>query len=82
MMQIFRLIIVTVVTGGLVWLLGRTVFEGIKSGTIRHTDSTRVCRRDKNPVGFWALVVLFCGFIVLLWGVWGCVVFDTVQKMK
>jgi hypothetical protein len=82
MIQIVRLIFITSIAGGLVWFLGKTIFQGIKTGAIRHTDSTQVCRKDKNPAGFWALIVLFCGFIVLLGTVWAFAVFDALRKMK
>jgi len=82
MMQIIRLVVVTAVAGGLGWFLGKTVFQGITTGVIRHTDSERVCRRDHNPAGFWSLVVLFSGFVVLLGAGWVFAVLDAVRKMK
>ncbi|MDD5704344.1 MAG: hypothetical protein PHR35_00345 [Kiritimatiellae bacterium] len=82
MIQIIRLIVVTAVTGGLGWFLGKTVIQGVTTGAIRHTDSTRVCRRDQNPAVFWSLVVLFSGFVVLLGAGWVFAVIDAVGKMK
>ena len=82
MMQIIRLIVVTIIAGGLIWFLGRTVVAGITSGAIRHTDSTRTCRRDKNPAGFWALVALFSGFIFAIGFVWVFAVVDVIGNMR
>lgn len=82
MMQVIRIIVVTGVAGWLCWFLGKTVVDGIKSGAIHHTDSTKVCRRKTNPAGFWALVVLFSGFVgVIAWG-WAFVMVDAIRDIK
>ena len=82
MIQIIRLIVVTVVAGGLVWFLGRTVIQGIQTGAIRHTDSIRACRRDKNPAGFWALVALFSAFTIGIGSAWAFAVVDAIRRMR
>ena len=33
-----------------------------RTGKIRHTDSRRYCSRQQNPLGYWALVLLFATF--------------------
>jgi hypothetical protein len=82
MIQIIRLVVVTAAAGWLVWFLGRTVIKGIKTGAIRHTDSTRRCQRDQNPTGFWALVLLFTVFIIGIGSGWCYAVFDAFRQMR
>lgn len=81
-MQIVRIIAVSGIAGWLCWFLGKTVVDGIRTGAIHHTNSKKVCRRKKNPVGFWALVVLFVGFVTMIAWAWGFAVVDAVLKMK
>lgn len=81
MIQALRIIVATVVVLGLAWLLGKTVVDGIRTGAIRHTDSTSRCQRQKNPIGFWTLVLLFSGLAVIFTGVWIWAVMDAIRKM-
>ena len=74
MIQTTRIIGATLILGLLSWFLGRTVIEGLKTGSIRHTDSTQKCSRNENPIGFWSLILLFVGFVVMFIAVWMWVV--------
>lgn len=58
-MDALRMLIVTVICGGLVYLLGGTVVSGLRTGRIAHTNSSSFCERRKNPFTYWALAVLF-----------------------
>jgi hypothetical protein len=82
MIEMFRIILVSLVAGWLSWFLGMTVLRGIRTGAIHHTDSTKVCRREKNPVGFWSLVALFSGMVIMFISAWGFVVIDALNKLK
>jgi len=82
MIEILRMLIATLILGGLSWFLGRTVIKGIRTGAIHHTDSARVCKRRQNPVGFWALVLLFSGFILVFVTLWVNVVIDVLKRLK
>jgi len=82
MMEIFRLVVGTAILGWLFWILGKTVIQGIMTGSIRHTDASRLCRRKNNPVGFWALVILFTGFILGIGSSWVFMVVDIISDMK
>lgn len=82
MIQVIRILVATVVAGGLAWFLGNTVIEGIRTGAIRHTDSTSRCRRQQSPVKFWSLVVLFSGMVVIFTGVWLWAVVDAVKTLR
>jgi hypothetical protein len=82
MMQILRIIVVSAIAGWLCWWLGKTVIDGIRTGKIHHTDSTKVCCRNRNPAGFWALVALFTGFVAMFAWAWGFSVIDAVRKMN
>jgi hypothetical protein len=82
MNPILRISLATAVAGGLSWFLGKIVIDGIRTGSIRHTDSSKVCRRQEHPFGFWCLVALFTGFIVLFIADWILTVSDAIGKMK
>ena len=56
---LIRLLLVTLLVGALLGWLGRILWLGLRSGQIRHSDSHRSCSRRKNPLGYWALVLLF-----------------------
>ena len=58
-MSLLRLLVVTAATWGLFAYLAWVVVDGLRTGAIRHTDSSKRCRRDDNPAGFWALVAPF-----------------------
>jgi len=82
MMQLLRIVGVSAIAGWLCWLLGKTVIDGIKTGKIHHTDSTKVCHRKRNPAGFWALVLIFIGFVAMLAWVWVFTVAEALRTMK
>lgn len=42
------MLIVTVICGGLVYLLGGTVVSGLRTGRIAHTNSSSFCERRKS----------------------------------
>ncbi len=81
MVELARIILATAFAGSLSWFLGTILFAGLKTGSIRHTDSTSVCRRDRHPLAFWALTALFAGMIVLLAAVWVSILIDAAGKM-
>jgi hypothetical protein len=58
-MSIIRLIVACVVCGGLAFYLGHVIIYGLKTGQVRHTDSSGACRKSHNPVGYWLLILLF-----------------------
>ena len=82
MVQFLRLFIVTVVVGYLCWLLSKTVVDGIKTGAISHTDSTKKCKMESNPVMFWSLVILFNAIIICCALAWWFVLCDVITKLK
>lgn len=79
--QILRLLVVTLFAGWFCWFLGTTVIDGLKTGAIRHTDSTKRCRKDQNPFGFWSLVVLFTAFVMAAAVTWFLVVSDVIRSV-
>ena len=58
-MLLIRLLMLTLLFGTPVYWLGRILWQGLRTGKIRHTDSRRYCSRQQNPLGYWALVLLF-----------------------
>jgi len=70
-MLLIRLLMLTLLFGTPVYWLGRILWQGLRTGKIRHTDSRRYCSRQQNPLGYWALVLLFATLCWLcLYGYW------------
>ncbi len=65
-----RIAVATLVCWGLALFLGYVVAMGLRTGKIRHSDSSSFVARAKNPAAFWALVVLFLSFVAVSLGVW------------
>jgi len=82
MMEILRIIIVSLAMGWLSWFIGKKIIKGIRTGTIQHTDSKSVCNREKNPIFFVFLVALFSCMEIMLISVWSFVVIDAIKKLK
>jgi hypothetical protein len=57
------------------------VIAGIRTGAIHHTNTTKVCKRAQNPIGFWALVILFTGFIFVFVTLWVIVLLDVLKRL-
>lgn len=69
-MHMLRLVLVSLVCGGLILLLGWMVLRGLRSGRIAHSDSTSWVARRDNPLRFWVLVILFSALMLVSAGVW------------
>jgi len=79
-MTILRIIIGTIVCWYFVIFLGKNIYLGLKFGKINYKDSTSVCVKNKNPLGFWSLIVLFLGFISMFFVVWILMIADIINK--
>ena len=69
-MQWLKLAVSTTLMLGFVGYFGTIIVGGLRTGKIHHTGSTQVCDRRKNPLGYWALVLLFAGFSLLCIVAW------------
>ena len=69
-METLKAIVLTVLFLGLSISLGKNIFIGLKTGTIRYKDTISKCSKTKNPIGFWSLVLLFSFFIATLIFAW------------
>ena len=65
-----RIIVTSLVCGALLWLLGRTLVLGLRSGRMPHSDSTSTADRRTSPALFWFLTLVFTAFFVLIGAVW------------
>ncbi len=65
-----RIIVASIVCGALLWLLGRTLILGLRSGRMPHSDSTSTADRRTSPALFWFLTVVFATLFVLIAAVW------------
>ena len=81
-MEILRIVGATVVAGWFCWFLGKTVLDGLRTGSIRHTDTATTCRRDRNPLLFWFLVVFFSAIVLGFVNEWIFIVTDAVRRLK
>lgn len=82
MMEIIRFNLATTIAGWSIWVLGKMIIQGFQTGAIHHTDSSRVFRKQKNPLVFWSLVALFSAFIIAIGSSWFFEVADAIGKMK
>ncbi len=80
-MQLVRIILITATAGWFCSFLGKTIINGLRTGAMRHTDASSICRRDRNPFGFWGLVVLFMAIVLFFAAAWVVIVADAVRKM-
>jgi len=71
------LVVASVVCGGLLWLLGRTLLRGLRTGRMPHSDTTQFADRHTSPVSFWFLTLVFSGMFVVIAAVW----IDTLLRM-
>jgi len=69
-MQIYRLILISLICGGLLWLLLSTLLNGQRTGKLRWRDSSSVCDRRKQPLLYWCLVAVFSGFSIVIAFAW------------
>ena len=76
-MHALRLLLVTLVCLGLAYFLTREIVAGLKSGKIAYSRKRRFCHRAQNPIGFWLLVGLFSGIIVMSLAAWFKVVWSS-----
>ena len=81
-MELLRILFATVVAGWFCWFLGKTVLDGLRTGSIRHTDATTTCKRDTNPFFFWFLVALFSAFVLMFALGWVSVIADAVSRLR
>ena len=63
-------VIASIVCGPLLWLIGRTLVLGLRSGRMPHSDSTSTADRHSAPALFWFLTLVFIAFFVLIATVW------------
>jgi len=67
-MQIFRFLVISLMTLGLMVHLGKTIYYGLKTGKIVYSTSSTYCQKSKHPIVFWLLValfsvvIMFCGY--------------------
>lgn len=59
MLNFFRIFLFTIIFLYFLWSLGSNIIIGLKTGSIRHTDSSKKCKKSENPMFFWFLVSLF-----------------------
>lgn len=57
-----RLALVILIAGAFLVFMLRILAMGIKTGKMPHTDSRKVADRQKQPLFFWFLFVLFSVF--------------------
>ncbi len=57
--------------GGLMPFLLREIVLGIKTGRIRHSDTSTSAARRAHPLRFWGVATLYSGLVAMLaFGVW------------
>ena len=64
-MEILRHIFLIILGSSFAALVGHNLFKGIKSGVIGYSNSKKTCSREKRPLFYWFLVIVFTGFTLL-----------------
>jgi len=62
MFYLLRLLAVFAICGGFAVQMIRTLWGGLKTGKMPHSDSSSFADRRKQPLFFWFLAVLFALF--------------------
>lgn len=62
MLSLLRLLAVFAIAGSFAVQMIRTVWGGLKTGKMAHSDSRSFADRRKQPIFFWFLAVLFSLF--------------------
>ncbi|MBU1259745.1 MAG: hypothetical protein KKE31_05320 [Planctomycetes bacterium] len=68
-MDILRIIIGTLVCWGFVFILGKYVFVGFKTGITYGSFRSEV-KRNKNPIKFWSLMLFYSASAALFIYAW------------
>ena len=64
------LVVTSVVCGGLLWLPGRTLLLGLRTGRMHHSDTTQIADRRTSPLAYWFVTVVFVSLFVVIAAVW------------
>jgi hypothetical protein len=68
-MDILRIILVTLICWVFIFILGKNVFVGLKTGIIEGAFRSEY-KRNKNPINFWALMLLYSASVALFIYAW------------
>ena len=64
------LVVASAVCGGLLWLLGRTLLLGLRTGRMPHSDTTQFADRRTAPLFYWFVTLVFALLFVAIAAVW------------
>lgn len=64
------LVVASVVCGRLLWLLGRTLLRGLRTGRMPHSDTTQIADRRTSPLVYWFVTLVFASLSVVIAAVW------------
>lgn len=80
MTDLLRVLVVSACCLGFSIFLGRVVFTGLASGRVRHSDSSAYCDKNANPLGYWALILLFLTMVLGSLAIWVNVLYDSAVR--
>ena len=69
-MEVIRFVLATIFCWGVIIMLGVNVINGLRTGVIRHSTCTDICRKKNNPLFYYFLLAVNIGFILMLGFVW------------
>jgi hypothetical protein len=61
--------------------LGTVVIQGLKTGSIRHTNAQSTASREENPWMFWMLVMVFSAGCLIAAFIWTSFLFDVADVL-
>ncbi len=65
-----RVVLITLLVCFVLFGLIKTLYHGIQTGKMHHTDTQKYCDRSVKPVCFWMLFALFSIMIIALLYMW------------
>ncbi len=65
-----RIVLLTVFLGCLAVGSAKEILRAHRTGSIRYSSADKVSNKRINPAGYWSLIILFSGVLVVVLFVW------------
>ena len=65
-----RIVLLTVFLGCLAVGFAKEILRALRTGSILYSFADKLCNKRINPSGYWSLIILYSGFLVVVLFVW------------
>ena len=65
-----RIVLLTVFLGCLAVGFAKEILRALRIGSIHYSSTDKVCNQRNNPAGYWSLIILYSGVLVVVLFVW------------